>query len=169
METFKKIITIFTFIFLMTSFITPVQVARAVILPGPSAIRSGTATQTQGTGTINTNGSVAIQPGQATQTVVKTSLCSSLSINTVNEVISMIICTITGFLVPAFITLAIVSFMWGVIQTILNPTNEEARKKAKSFIMWGLIGLLVITSIWGIVKIFTSTFGIDTFLPPLSQ
>jgi hypothetical protein len=35
--------------------------------------------------------------------------------------------------------------------------------------MWGLIGLVLITSIWGIVKILTSTFGLNTLLPPLSQ
>lgn len=185
MKTFKKLSIILTLVLVVGSCVWPVYNANALILPGPSTVRSGTATQVQKNGTINAdgtsngtallnadgtaNGTGTLQPGQQSLSVAKMPLCSSLKSSNVNEVVSLVTCTITGFIVPAIVTLAIVLFMWGVIQTILNPTDEEARKKAKEFIMWGIIALVVITSIWGIVKIFTSTFGLDTYLPPLSQ
>lgn len=181
MKNFKKLSIIIALVLLVGLGVWPVNNANALILPGPSTVTSGTATQVNGNSNLNSNnpalinangtpnGAGTLQPGQQSLTVAKMPLCASLTSNNVNEVVSLVTCTITGFIVPAIITLAIVSFIWGVVQTLLNPTNEEARKKGRAFIMWGIVGLVVITSMWGIVKIFTSTFGLDTYLPPLSQ
>lgn len=54
-------------------------------------------------------------------------------------------------LVPILITLALVYFMWGAIKYIMaaGETNTQAR----SAIVWGLVALFVITSVWGIIHI----------------
>jgi uncharacterized membrane protein len=72
-----------------------------------------------------------------------------------------IISTITGILntlIPVLITVAVVYFIWGVIQYTVS-TDEEAKKKAKTGIIQGLIGLFVIVSFWGIIAIVKSTFN----------
>jgi uncharacterized membrane protein len=66
---------------------------------------------------------------------------------------------ILSVLIPIFITLAVVYFIWGVIQYTVS-TDEEAKKGARAKIIQGLIGLFVIIAFWGIIKIVTNTFGI---------
>lgn len=62
-------------------------------------------------------------------------------------------------IIPILITLAVVYFIWGVIQyTVSN--DEEAKKKAKSGIIQGLIGLFVIVAFWGIISVVENTFGV---------
>lgn len=64
-----------------------------------------------------------------------------------------------AYAIPILITLAVVYFIWGVIQYTVS-TDEEAKKGARKKIVAGLIGLFVIIAFWGIIKIFTNTFGI---------
>ena len=69
------------------------------------------------------------------------------------------------------VSLAVVSFVYGVIQFFLYPDNEEKRKAGKSFMFWGIIALFVMVSIWGLVGVLSSTFlgsGTGAFLPSVS-
>ncbi len=66
---------------------------------------------------------------------------------------------ILATLIPIMITLAVVYFIWGVIQYTLT-TDEEAKKKARSKIIYGLIGLFLIVAFWGVVRLITTTFGV---------
>jgi uncharacterized membrane protein len=71
--------------------------------------------------------------------------------------------------VPFLFTLAVVGFIWGIIQFYLNPENEEKRKNGKTFMIWGIIALFVMVTMWGLVGVLTNTFGIKTLIPQLSQ
>ncbi len=88
------------------------------------------------------------------------------SFNALHGIINFISCSLITFVVPLLFSLAVAAFIWGIIQTLLNPTNEEARKKGKSFMVWGIISLFIMVSVWGIVKILAATFGINTFIIP---
>ncbi len=72
-------------------------------------------------------------------------------ITRVNQILNLII--------PVLITLAVVYFIWGVIQYTLS-TDEEKKKKARGMIIQGLIGLFVIIAFWGIIRLITNTFGV---------
>lgn len=67
---------------------------------------------------------------------------------------------IVSLLLPLFMAIAVVVFIWGVIRYITAAGDEEKVKEAKSFIMYGLIGLFVIVAMWGLVKVIADTFGI---------
>jgi hypothetical protein len=66
---------------------------------------------------------------------------------------------ILATLIPILITLAVVYFIWGVIQYTVS-TDEEAKKGAQGKIIQGLIGLFVIIAFWGIVRLISTTFGV---------
>jgi len=74
---------------------------------------------------------------------------------TILTVINQILST----LIPIFITLAVVYFIWGVIQYTVS-TDEEAKKGAVSKIIQGLIGLFIIVAFWGVIRLVTNTFGV---------
>ena len=60
--------------------------------------------------------------------------------------------------VPLLISLAIVFFIWKVFQYTIAG-DEEAKKEAKTGMIWGIVGIFVMVSIWGLVAILQSTFG----------
>jgi hypothetical protein len=92
-----------------------------------------------------------------------------IKFDSVGHIINWASCTLIGFVVPLLFSLATVGFIWGIIQFFLNPDNEEARKKGKSYMIWGLLALFVMVSMWGLVGVLTKTFGIQTLIPQLSQ
>ena len=52
------------------------------------------------------------------------------------------------------VALALVLFMVGVVRYI----NSEGDKEKGGFIMWSLITLFVLVSVWGILRILMATF-----------
>lgn len=71
-----------------------------------------------------------------------------------------------SWIVPVLIALAVVYFIWGVIQYTIS-TDDEAKKGARSKIIQGLIGLFIIIAFWGIIKVVTNTFGIGPGTTPV--
>jgi uncharacterized membrane-anchored protein len=106
----------------------------------------------------NVNGAVSSCPGPG-------------QINNLTDLINFGTCTLMNAVIPLLVGLAIVGFVYGIIQYFLNPDNEEKRKGGKSFMLWGLITLFVMVSIWGLVGIFNSTLtpGSNPVIPSLPQ
>jgi hypothetical protein len=66
---------------------------------------------------------------------------------------------ILNVLIPIIITIGVLYVIWGII-SFVTKTNEEERAKAKSVIVYGVIGLAAITMIWGLVGFLSRTLGI---------
>lgn len=73
--------------------------------------------------------------------------------------IMTVINRILDYAIPILITLAVVYFIWGVI-SFVTASDEEAKKKGRTKIINGLIGLFVIVAFWGIIALVTNTFGV---------
>lgn len=63
-------------------------------------------------------------------------------------------------LVPLLIGIAVVYFIWQVFNYTI-ASDEDKKKEAKTGIIWGIAGLFVMVSIWGLVAILQSTFSIN--------
>lgn len=55
--------------------------------------------------------------------------------------------------------LALAFFLYGVMQFILNGDNEEKRKSGKAHILWGIIGMVIMVSVFGIMQLILNTLG----------
>ncbi len=64
-------------------------------------------------------------------------------------------------LMPIAFTLVFVVFFWGVAMYVVKAGDEEAQKKAKSIMIYGVIGIAIIASIWGIVGWLQTAFGVS--------
>jgi uncharacterized membrane protein len=64
--------------------------------------------------------------------------------------------TYLGYAIPLIVTLAIVSFVWGIYRKFFKPDADP--KEAGSFVLYGVIGFFVILSFWGLVNILINTF-----------
>ncbi len=94
---------------------------------------------------------------------------SKIILNSVGNILDFVTCTIVRSIVPLLFSLATVGFIWGVIQMVINPEDAEKRKQGKMYMIWGIVALFVMLSIWGLVSILSNTFGINTVIPQLSQ
>lgn len=63
-------------------------------------------------------------------------------------------------LVPILISLAVVWFIYNVIRYVIAH-DEDKKSEAKQQMIWGIIGLAVIVSMWGLVAFLQNTFGIN--------
>ncbi len=86
--------------------------------------------------------------------------CRGVSIGTIEGIICKI-GDLLNLVVPVLIALGVVYFVWGVISYVLAG-DEEAKSAGRDRIIYGIIGLAVIIALWGLVRLLTNTFGIDT-------
>jgi len=63
-------------------------------------------------------------------------------------------------LMTLMMAVALLVFLWGMYEYVLNADDESARSTGKQHMMYGIIGLLVMISALGILKIAAGTFGI---------
>jgi uncharacterized protein YhhL (DUF1145 family) len=71
-----------------------------------------------------------------------------------------------NLLIAVSIALALLFFVWGLALLILNAGDEEKRARGKKIMLWGVIALSVMISIWGIVEVLQITFLGETTPPP---
>ena len=57
---------------------------------------------------------------------------------------------------------AVLYFLWGMLQFIKGADSPEDRKTGQSHMMWGVIGLFIMVSVVSILKIIINTLGVDT-------
>ena len=54
---------------------------------------------------------------------------------------------------------ALVYFVYGLLQYLMSSDNEEVRKKSKSHMIWGVVGLFIMVAVFGIMRLILSTVG----------
>lgn len=59
----------------------------------------------------------------------------------------------------AFI-IALVVFLWGIMEYIRGANSEEKRKDGKQHMLWGTIGFVIMLGVFGIINLLIGTFGI---------
>ena len=60
---------------------------------------------------------------------------------------------------------SVIVFLWGIVKYIARGDSDEARKTGRTFMMWGIIGFVVMFGVWGLVAILQNTFGVTTTIP----
>jgi hypothetical protein len=66
---------------------------------------------------------------------------------------------ILNMAVPILIALAVVVFLWGVLKYVIAK-EETQKKEGKNIMIWGIVGIFVMVSVWGLVAMLQNTFGI---------
>jgi phosphotransferase system glucose/maltose/N-acetylglucosamine-specific IIC component len=78
---------------------------------------------------------------------------------TVKSLFQSIITVIVNPLVIFLSALAIMLFLWGLLQFMANAGGEEGSEMGKRHMVNGLIGLFIMISVYGIMRVITNTFG----------
>jgi hypothetical protein len=79
------------------------------------------------------------------------------NVETFFESISRII----NLLLPVVIALALLFFFWGLAKFILAAGDEVDKEKGRNMMIWGIVALFVMVSVWGLIEFVGSALGID--------
>lgn len=63
-------------------------------------------------------------------------------------------------LVPLVIALGLLFFIWGLVQFIFASGDEAAKDEGKRKMIWGVVALFVIVSVWGLVALLNQLTGV---------
>ena len=75
--------------------------------------------------------------------------------------------TILARLAPLFIAIAVIILLLAIVNYIRAGEDEEKRGKARNLMIFGIIGLFVMVSIWGLVAILSGTLDLDEGIPDI--
>lgn len=84
-------------------------------------------------------------------------------ITDINDLTSKV-ADIGSVVVYLLIALAVVYIVWNVVQYMVKPSSETKTESLKN-VGWGILGLFIIVSIWGLVNLLTNTFATDNNVP----
>lgn len=63
--------------------------------------------------------------------------------------------------IPVIFAFAFAAFVYGVVNYfLLHPGDEEKRAEGRQFVMWGVLAMALLFSVWGLVNMLLSTLGI---------
>lgn len=60
-------------------------------------------------------------------------------------------------------------FVWGIVEFLWGLRSGEASNEGKMHMLWGIAGMLVMVSVYGIVALIDNTFGLDISNPDVSR
>jgi len=75
------------------------------------------------------------------------------STNGIQNLLGLVGGVIQG-IIPIIIGLALVVFLWGILLYVISKGADD-KDKARGFMIWGIIGLFVMVSVWGIVNVLS--------------
>ena len=86
---------------------------------------------------------------------------------TFKDLVSIIIAGVLNPMVPLLFGAALVFFLWGVTTYILHGAEEAKRQEGRQMMIYGIVGLFVMLSVWGLVNVLAGTFGFSVIIPQL--
>lgn len=56
---------------------------------------------------------------------------------------------------------ALVVFLWGVFGYVRNGDSEDARSTGRRHMIWGIVGMFIMVSVFAIMAFILNTFGLS--------
>ncbi len=81
----------------------------------------------------------------------------------IRNLVTKIIDVIITPLISLLFLLAMLVFVWGLFGLIAKGDDPTARKEGQQHILWGVIGMFIMISVFGIIRLIGNTVGVDPF------
>ena len=65
-------------------------------------------------------------------------------------------------LIPFFLSLGILVFFWGIVKFIAHTDDQKAREEGKRVMIWGMVAIFVMVSLWALVGFIQGSLGLGT-------
>jgi len=77
------------------------------------------------------------------------------------------ILSILNYVVIFVVSLGLLVFLYGLFTYLTNYSDEKKRTESLQYIFYGILGLFIMVSVWGLVGLITGTFGLEKIIPQL--
>lgn len=94
-------------------------------------------------------------------TFIQIVYAADASVTAANTLLTKIKTAILYPFISLLLGLAVLMFLWGVFEMVMNAESSEARAKGRSHIFFGLIGIVVMLSALAILQIAVATVGVQ--------
>lgn len=75
---------------------------------------------------------------------------------------------VNSVLVPVLFAISFVVFLYGIARAYIFSSGEPVEvAKGHQLILWGVIGFVVMVSLWGLVNVVANTFGLAGGVAPM--
>ncbi len=91
---------------------------------------------------------------------------------TITEFLNNVSRVILNPLILLMFGLATVYFIYGIVKFLSLEAGDKARDDARRSILWGIVGMVVMFSVFGLIQFVLGTFGVtpeDTATPYIGQ
>jgi len=161
----KKISHLAVFFLLFASFGTPMLVSAAGSIPVGGDCTSNSSGCATGLYCVpGDRGSVCSfsSSGYVPAGTAQSPSSGGINLNAIEPYSKGIINLINNVLVPVLMAIAFIVFLWGVFKYfIYGADSETERATGKQFVLWGVIGFVIILAVWGLVRILASVFSLS--------
>lgn len=63
--------------------------------------------------------------------------------------------------VKVVFALGLLMFLWGIVEFLWALKDGKVDETGKQHMLWGMVGMLIMVSVYGIIALIMNTFGID--------
>lgn len=67
--------------------------------------------------------------------------------------------------IPYLVVIAVGAFLQGLIKYVGHGDNEEKMSEGRKMMIYGIVGFFMMVSVWGILGLFTRSFGLSLVIP----
>jgi len=79
-----------------------------------------------------------------------------------NASLAKIVTVIVVPIVSLVFVLAVLLFIWGIAGLIIYRENPEKREEGQRNILWGVVGMFIMVSVYGIIRLIANTVGVSS-------
>jgi uncharacterized membrane protein len=65
-------------------------------------------------------------------------------------------------IISVLFALAFVIFVYGIFGMIASPEDSDKRKHGQDSILWGVVGMFIMISVFGILRLIAATVGVNS-------
>ncbi len=146
------------FVNLPSNLNSPDLVNQASNLNSPDLVNQNAFTEGATNGVANPN-QLSSQPSSTiTSTIPNNSGSCPTKFVTVLDILLFLKCIISVSIIPLLFAIAISVFVWGIIKYIRNAEDSKKREEGRNFMIYGIVSIFVIVSMWGLVGFLRNTF-----------
>ena len=104
-------------------------------------------------------------------TIIPTTLfAADLETGSFSELATSIYNIIKNIIIPLIIAAGIAIFFYRIVISIYKVGDDpKAVKDSKWLLIWGIVALFVMVSLWGIIGFFSNSLGFTPIVPQLGR
>lgn len=89
--------------------------------------------------------------------------------NAADNIMQRIVDMIINPILLGLMAFAFLVFVYGLVQFMWNLNEGGDNKEGKSHMLWGIVGMLIMISVYGIIAMIDNTLGLDFTNPDPSR